>query len=160
MQDPIIRRVWESVEVLDVLRILTGAEVDLLRLLQMSLIEASDLGEGFRKIANRVQALLDTDRISAMLVARNTVGYVLSRARYEHAVGVGLTHKTWLDGGKCPCAGHDVVGTKYAETPIRIQEEFVVNGTLMRYPRDFSCGCPQECVGCECLMIAKYQSSA
>lgn len=156
MNAPIIARVWRSAETLDVLRTLTGVETELLRSLQEALTAGSECGEDVRKLADRVQSLLDTDRSSAMLITRNTVGYVQSRAHHETATKARLTHKVWLHTPQCPCLGHDLAGRRYGENPIPIGEHFEINGTRMLYPRDFSCGRPQECVGCQCVAICKY----
>lgn len=72
--DHTITDAWRGTDVLEVLSILTGADADLLRSLQASLAKGGEAGEDVRRLADRVQGLLDTDRTSAMLVTRNTVG--------------------------------------------------------------------------------------
>lgn len=155
MADPIIKAVWESSGVIDVLGFLTGADASILQALQATLVEGGQCGEDVRKLASRVQIVIDMDRTSAMLITRSAVGYVLSRARHESAINAGMTHKTWLHAPACHCEGHAEADAAYKEDPIPIRDPFLVNGQLLQYPRDFNCERPQECVGCACLLLTK-----
>ena len=157
MPNAYIKCAWGSPCVLDALDYLTGANVDILQNLQISLAQGSQGGENIRKLGTRVQTILDTDRLSAMVITRNIVGYVLSKSRHESVIDAGLKYKIWLHTEACKCPGHDAVWKFYENSPIPILEPFVVNDTLMQYLRDFSCTHPKECVGCQCLMIAKHR---
>jgi hypothetical protein len=156
MVDSDIARIWRDSQTLNALTFLTSASLDVVQTLRSALLEGSEVGEDTRRLTTRVQRILDTDRDSAFLITQNTLGYVLSRVRYEGAIEAGMTHKAWNSGAAgCPCEGHDAASRVYTQKPIPIEDPFNVNGILMQHPRDFSCERPSECVGCQCLMLPK-----
>jgi hypothetical protein len=122
--------------------------------LQRSLVEGSSAGETIPKLADRVQAITKVDRGQAVRVARNVIGFVLSKVRWEQAVSVGMTHKTWICPSNCPIFGHAQASERYSD-PIPLSEPFIVNNVPLMYPRDFLSGHIDECVDCQCMMFTR-----
>jgi hypothetical protein len=122
-----------------------------------SLEEGCSQGEGRLILADRVQKILQSSRDVAIRVADNVVGAVLSESRYTGALSAGMTHKIWI----CPhgpfreIGGHRDAEKKYSRHPCPIEEPFVVTGVALRFPRDYTTGHPEQCIGCQCLAIAK-----
>jgi len=118
--------------------------------------EGCENGEDFRRLASRVQAITPVNRKQAVDVAHNVVGAVLSERHYLSVLSAGLTHKKWV----CPArptrelGGHRQAEQRYSRCPCPVEDLFVVNGASLRFPRDYTSGHPEECLGCQCLAIA------
>jgi len=148
-----IRETLTSHDTLEVLRVL-NVEQKLRLDVQQALLEGSDAGETILELADRVEELTESDRRQCVRIARNVMGFVLSKARWEQAVSVGMTHKIWLCAPNCPIFGHGQAAQRYA-TPIPLSEPFIVNNIPLMFARDFLSGHVGECIDCECMMITK-----
>jgi len=158
MPDPLMIQAWASNNAEMAVKFLLneGAQQTCVRLLN-SLEEGTDQGEDIRRLADRVQAILRGNRQQAFSVAQNVLGAVLAERRYISALSVGMKNKIWC----CPVSpmrelgGHRDAERRYRRHPCPIDEPFIVNGAKLRFPRDYTTGHPEECVGCGCLAIAK-----
>jgi hypothetical protein len=158
MWDPLMLEAWASDNAEMAVKFLLkdGAQQTCVRLLN-SLEEGSDQGEDVRRLADRVQAILQGDREQAFSIAQNVLGAVLAERQYTSALSAGMKNKIWC----CPpspareLGGHRDAERRYRKHPCPIDEPFTVNGARLRFPRDYTTGHPEECVGCNCLAIAK-----
>ena len=116
--------------------------------------EGTENGEEYRKLASRVQSVIQVDREKAISIVRNVFGAVLSEDRFLGLLQSGFPHKKWI----CPAkpirelGGHRAAGRKYTRKPCPMEEPFLVNGVPLRFPHDYTTGHPEECFGCQCLL--------
>jgi len=158
MPDPLMIEAWASSNAEMAVKFLLneGSQQTCVRLLN-SLEEGTDQGEDIRRLAGRVQAILQVNRHQAFSIAQNVLGAVLAERHYISAQSAGMKNKIW----SCPVSpvrelgGHRDVERRYRRHPCPIHEPFIVNGAKLRFPRDYTTGHPEECVGCCCLAIAE-----
>lgn len=152
MRDPAISDQIANATTVRVLSVLTNKPDETLTNLQAAFLAGSENGETILKLASRVQHIITVSRDEALSIARNTMGFILSKVRFDGAISSGLTHKKWLCTN-CPIFGHGLAGVEYKK-PIPISEPFIVNGMQLMYPRDFMSEHIDECIDCECMCIA------
>jgi hypothetical protein len=131
-------------------------------LVNNTLQEGLAQGEDLRRLAGRLCSALGTAHEEAYRIAENVIGAVMSESRYESCRRAGMTHKKWI----CPRApmrelgGHRDAERRYSRDPCPLNEPFLVNGVPLRFPRDYTSGHPEECIGCQCLAIVIYEPPA
>ena len=149
--------VWEGQNVLQAALLLVSSDHDSAMRVIEALAAATSQGEDIRRLTGRVESVLNCKRDVAYHVTRNIVGAALSESHFLSARAGGLTHKIWVcprGHDPLPC-GHASVEHRYAESPCPIDEPFLVNEKELMFPRDYRSGHWEECVNCECAMIAK-----
>ncbi len=148
---------WEAENTFLATKILVNADAQTCDAVRNALREVVERqGEG-RKQADCVQRILGVGRDQAIRIAGNIVGAVLAEAGYRRAIEAGMTHKLWLRSpspGKTK-PGHQEAEARYRPEPCPIKRPFLVNGAALRFPRDFLSGNWDECIDCNCIMIAK-----
>jgi len=152
-----IGEAWEGQNVLQAALLLASSDHGSAMRVIEALAAGTSYGEDVRQLAGRVQSVLNCEHSVAYHVTRNIVGAALSEAHFRDARATGLTHKIWLcprGHDPLPC-GHASVEQRYAETPCPIDKPFLVNEKELMFPRDYRSGHWEECVNCECAMIAK-----
>lgn len=156
MPSTYISEAWAGRNVEMAVQYLLPQQTDRVRnMLFNTMQEGSESGEDYRRLATRIQIVLQVDREKAINIAYNVVGAVLSEARFVGHLRTGATHKNWI----CPAkpirelGGHRAAQRKYTRTPCPIEAPFLVNGVPLRFPRDYTTGHPEECVGCQCLCV-------
>lgn len=133
-------------------------------LLKANLEEGLNAGESYKQLGSRIEAYFGHRRGQAILVARNTVGQVLSASRHEGYVSCGMTHKLWLHSRapmSAPRENHVEAEERYASEPCPIDQPFVIHGEKgdveLMFPRDAAGGRghPEEIVNCQCLQLGR-----
>ena len=160
MSDPHIWQAWASQNTEVAIKVLVGA-VNRKQCIQIhnQLQQGMASGETIRQSTSRTQDILHCDRETAERVTTKVVGAVMSESRFMGAQEAGLTHKSWVCA-RSPVPvlpGHMDAEERYRDDPIPIEEPLIVNGLGLRFPREFLCGKPEECIDCQCLAVAKMR---
>lgn len=124
--------------------------------LRGSLAEGLDAGDSTVQLAARAKkvfnGLADTD---ALRIAQTETSAAYGTGRHEAMRDAGVKYKAWLTSGNDNVREtHRLAGLTYSpDTPIALDEPFVVDGEELMHPGDQS-GSPGNTINCHCVQIA------
>lgn len=121
-----------------------------------SLAEGLDAGESTAQLAARAKKVFnhlgDTE---ALRIAQTETAAAYGTGRHEAMREVGVQYKAWLTSGNDNVReAHRLAGLTYSpDTPIPLDEPFVVDGEELMHPGD-DAGSPGNTINCHCVQIA------
>lgn len=121
-----------------------------------SLKEGLDAGDSTAQLAARAKKVFNQlGDAEAQRIAQTETAAAYGTGRHEAMVEAGVQYKAWLTSGNANVReAHRVAGLTYsADTPIKVDEPFVVDGEELMYPGDES-GSPGNTINCHCVQIA------
>lgn len=124
--------------------------------LRDSLAEGLDAGDTTQQLAARAKKVFnhlgDTE---ALRIAQTETAAAYGTGRHEAMRGAGVQFKAWLTSGNDNVReAHRLAGLTYSpDTPIPLDEPFVVDGEELMHPGDQS-GSPGNTINCHCVQIA------
>ena len=139
----------------DAIRISTRIDAAERTILRRNLETGLREGEDIRKLADRVESVMQRERADALRVARNAVGQATSQARYEGRQEFA-THEIWIHsrGPGIRRPSHTEAEVNSRANPKPIGTPWLIGGAVLRFPRD-PLGPPGEIINCQCLVIGK-----
>lgn len=153
----------------DVLQFLTdrenklrGVPQDVFARLQRTLQEGLDAGESTADLAGRIRTECNAiDKGRAQVIAQSETAAAFGYGRDQAMRKAGIAYKAWLTSGNANVReAHLIAGETYSpDTPIPMDEPFIVDGEELMYPGD-SRGSPGNVINCHCIQIAVADPSA
>jgi hypothetical protein len=119
--------------------------------------EGVENGEAHAGLVARVKAVFNKlTQHEAGRVARTEVNIGYNTARHQAMVDAGVQFKLWLSGhGPHVRPAHAAAEEAYLDSPIPINEPFVVMGEQLMFPGDSSLGAtPENVINCQCVHLA------
>lgn len=124
--------------------------------LNTALKEGSEKGESIKEITDRVRGVFNNlSRYEARRIAMTETGIAYNFARDKAMTDAGIEYKAWITShGLNVRESHRQAEEDYGpESPIPIDEPFVVDGEELMYPGDPS-GSPGNVINCQCIQVA------
>ena len=124
--------------------------------LNTALAEGVDAGETTEQLAGRVKGVFNNlQNFEARRIAMTETSAAYGFSRHEAMADAGIEFKGWLSShGPNVREAHAQAEADYADSPIAIDEPFIVDGEELMYPGDES-GSPGNVINCHCIQIAK-----
>jgi len=123
------------------------------QVLRRELLDGVAAGEDVRRLADRVQGVMQNRRKGAIAYARNIMAQGLSESRGHSAPAAGRDRKRWMHsrgpGERRPA---HIAAEAAHRAGIPIDEPFLVNGVAMDRPRDPTAP-PGETINCQCVAL-------
>jgi hypothetical protein len=135
---------------------LSGVPQDAWDRVRDSLAEGLDAGDSTAQLAARAKKIFnhlgDTE---ALRIAQTETSAAYGTGRHEAMREAGVQYKAWLTSGNDNVReSHRLAGLTYSpDTPIPLDEPFVVDGEELMHPGDDS-GSPGNTINCHCVQIA------
>lgn len=123
--------------------------------LNTALQEGIANGETTAQLAGRVKGVFNNlQNYEARRIAMTETSAAYGFARHEAMAGAGIQYKSWLSShGPNVREAHAQAESDYADSPIPIDEPFIVDGEELMYPGD-DAGSPGNVINCHCIQLA------
>lgn len=135
---------------------LSGVPDEVHARIKASLEAGLNEGDTMQQLAARVRAEFNSiDDGRARVIAATETGAAYGVARDESMRQAGVQWKAWLTSGNANVrAAHYEAGLTYSsDTPIPIDDPFIVGGEALRHPGD-PAGSPANVINCHCVCLA------
>lgn len=135
---------------------LSGVPDEIHARIKTQLEEGLAAGETRDQLAARVRGEFNSiDEGRSRVIASTETGAAYGVARAEAMEQAGVQYKAWLTSGNANVrAAHYEAGLTYsADTPIPVDQPFIVGGEALRHPGD-PAGSPANVINCHCVSIA------
>ena len=123
--------------------------------LNTALQEGLDAGETTEQLADRVRGVFNNlSRYESRRIAMTETAAAYGYSRHEAMTDAGIEFKGWITShGTTVRPAHEMAEEQYGDSPIPIDEPFIVDGEELQYPGDES-GSPGNVINCHCIQIA------
>ena len=129
------------------------------KLLERSLTEGLEKGEGLPELTQRVKNVTGKSLGRARSIARTQTAGAVSGGRQAGQSAAGVKKKAWIDSGDEEVrSSHRDAAVRYADG-IPVDEPFVIGGSFLMYPAD-PAGPAAEVINCRCVSIAIKSTAA
>jgi hypothetical protein len=135
---------------------LSGVPDEIHARIKASLQAGLDGGESTADLAKRIRGEFnEIDEGRARVIASTETGAAYGSARDQAMRSAGVQWKAWLTSGNGNVrAAHYEAGLTYSfDTPIPVDEPFIVGGEKLMHPGD-QAGSPANTINCHCVSIA------
>lgn len=135
---------------------LAGVPQDVADRVLDSLAEGLDKGETTQQLAARAKKVFNNlGDTEALRIAQTETSAAYGTGRHEAMDEAGVQFKAWLTSGNTNVReAHRLAGRTYSpDTPIPLNEPFVVDGEELMHPGDSS-GSPGNVINCHCIELA------
>lgn len=135
---------------------LSGVPDEIHARIKASLEDGLNAGDTMEQLAKRIrQQFNDIDEGRSRVIASTETSAAYGTARAQAMEEAGVQWKAWLTSGNANVrAAHYEAGLTYShDTPIPLDEPFIVGGESLMYPGDPS-GSPRNTINCHCVQIA------
>lgn len=135
---------------------LRGVPADVFERLRSTLQEGLDGGESIADLAKRIRSecnAIDKGRATVIAQTETSAAYGVGRDKAMRRAGIKF--KAWLTSGNSNVReAHLIAGETYSpDTPIPIDQPFIVDGEALMFPGD-PAGSPGNTINCHCIQIA------
>lgn len=119
-----------------------------------------EAGETTDELADRVRTVFnDLNQGEAKRVALTETNSAYNFSRHETMTEVGIEYKAWLSShGPTVREAHQAAEDYYMDSPIPVDEPFLVGGEELMYPGDPN-GSPGNIINCHCIQVAAQKQS-
>jgi hypothetical protein len=124
-------------------------------ILNNALATGLDAGETTDQLADRVRGVFNNlQKFEARRIAMTETSAAYGFSRHQAMTDAGIEYKAWLTShGPNVRAAHAQAEDDYGDSPIPIDEPFIVDGEKLMHPGDES-GSPGNVINCHCIQIA------
>lgn len=135
---------------------LAGVPQDVFDRVRDTLADGLDAGETTQQLAARAKKVFNQlGDAEALRIAQTETSAAYGTGRHEAMRAAGVQYKAWLTSGNDNVReAHRLAGLTYSpDTPILLDEPFVVDGEELMHPGD-DAGSPGNTINCHCVQIA------
>ena len=114
-----------------------------------------EAGETSDELAGRVKGVFNNlQNFEARRIAMTETSAAYGFSRHEAMTDAGVEYKGWLSShGPTVREAHAAAEEQYGDSPIPLDEPFIVDGEELMYPGD-DAGSPSNVINCHCIQIA------
>jgi len=112
-------------------------------------------GETTEQLAGRVKGVFNNlQNFEARRIAMTETSAAYGFSRHQAMTDAGIEYKGWLSShGPTVREAHAQAEADYADSPIPLDDPFIVDGEELMYPGD-EAGSPGNVINCHCIQIA------